>query len=97
MRKPSHPGFILYDGFIAPNHIKIQDLAKHLGFSRETLSRLCHGKIPMTANMALSLEEAGIGKANTWLNLQTKYSLWEQKQSRTSMVKPFPTETLLVI
>lgn len=94
MRKPSHPGFVLYDGFITPNHIKIQDLAEHLGFSRETLSRLCHGKTPMTANMALNLEEAGIGKATTWLNLQTKYSLWEQKQSRNSTVKPFSIDPL---
>ncbi|CAM5188910.1 HigA family addiction module antidote protein [Oligella ureolytica] len=94
MRKPSHPGFVLYDGFIEPNQIKIQELADHLGFSRETLSRLCHGKTPMTTNMALSLEEAGIGKAATWLNLQTKYSLWEQKQHRNSLIKPFSTDAL---
>ena len=94
MRKPSHPGFVLYDGFIEPNQIKIQELADHLGFSRETLSRLCHGKTPMTTNMALSLEEAGIGKAATWLNLQTKYNLWEQKQNRNSHIQPFPIDAL---
>lgn len=89
MRKPAHPGQILLDGFIEPNNIKIKELADHLGFSRETLSRVLHGKTPMTANLALSLEEAGISTAKLWLNLQTKYDLWELKQQRLSPVMPF--------
>lgn len=90
MRKPAHPGQILLDGFIEPNNIKIKDLAEHLGFSRETLSRVLHGKTPMTANLALSLEEAGISTAKLWLNLQTKYDLWALKQQRASSIMPFP-------
>lgn len=90
MRKPAHPGQILLDGFIEPNHIKIKDLAEHLGFSRETLSRVLHGKTPMTANLALSLEEAEISTAKLWLNLQTKYDLWELKQQRHHSISPFP-------
>ncbi|MFA9488785.1 MULTISPECIES: HigA family addiction module antitoxin [unclassified Mannheimia] len=89
MRKPAHPGQVLLDGFIEPNNIKIKELADHLGFSRETLSRVLHGKTPMTANLALSLEEAGISTAKLWLNLQTKYDLWELKQQRLSSVMPF--------
>ncbi|ASU16452.1 MULTISPECIES: HigA family addiction module antitoxin [Actinobacillus] len=89
MRKPAHPGQILLDGFIEPNNIKITALAAHLGFSRETLSRVLHGKSPMTANLALSLEEAGISTARLWLNLQTKYDLWELKQHRSYAVMPF--------
>ncbi|MDH2999381.1 transcriptional regulator [Chelonobacter oris] len=89
MRKPAHPGQILLDGFIEPNNIKIKELANHLGFSRETLSRVLHGKTPMTANLALSLEEAGINTAKLWLDLQTKYDLWELKQQRNRHVSPF--------
>ncbi|WP_439242342.1 HigA family addiction module antitoxin [Lonepinella sp. BR2474] len=89
MRKPAHPGQILLDGFIEPNQIKIKELAEHLGFSRETLSRVLHGKTPMTANLALRLEESGISSARLWLNLQTKYDLWELKQERTENVQPF--------
>ena len=89
MRKPAHPGQILLDGFIEPNSIQIKSLAEHLGFSRETLSRVLHGKVPMTANLALSLEEAGIGSATLWLNLQTKYDLWQLKQQRTQPVQQF--------
>lgn len=89
MRKPAHPGQILLDGFIEPNNIKITELAAHLGFSRETLSRVLHGKTPMTANLALSLEEAGISTAKLWMNLQTKYDLYELKQQRSHHVMPF--------
>lgn len=89
MRKPAHPGQILLDGFIEPNNIKIKALAEHLGFSRETLSRVLNGKTPMTSNLALSLEEAGIGTAKLWLNLQTKYDLWHLKQQRSISITPF--------
>lgn len=93
MRKPAHPGQILLDGFIEPNHIKIKALAEHLGFSRETLSRVLHGKTPMTVNLALALEEAGISSARLWLNLQAKYDLWELKQQRSSSIAVFPFST----
>lgn len=89
MRKPAHPGEVLLDGFIEPNNIKINDLATHLGFSRETLSRVLHGKTPMTANLAISLEEAGISTARLWLALQTDYDLWELKQKRVNHIEPF--------
>ncbi|PJG82943.1 HigA family addiction module antitoxin [Caviibacterium pharyngocola] len=90
MRKPSHPGEILYDGFIEPNNIKIKDLAEHLGFSREMLSRVINAKTPMTANLALALEDAGISTARLWLSLQTNYDVWQLKQKRTvPLVKRF--------
>ncbi|BFQ93267.1 HigA family addiction module antitoxin [Gallibacterium anatis] len=89
MRKPAHPGEVLLDGFIEPNNIKINDLATHLGFSRETLSRVLHGKTAMTANLAIALEEAGISTARLWLALQTDYDLWELKQKRVNHIEPF--------
>ncbi|WKS98752.1 HigA family addiction module antitoxin [Gallibacterium salpingitidis] len=89
MRKPAHPGEVLLDGFIEPNNIKVSELAAHLGFSRETLSRVLHGKTAMTANLAIALEEAGISTARLWLSLQTDYDLWELKQKREHHIKPF--------
>lgn len=90
MRKPAHPGEILLDGFIEPNNIKITALARHLGFSRETLSRVLHGKTAMTANLAIKLEEAGISSARLWMDLQTEYDLFLLKQQRTNTIPPFP-------
>ncbi|QIM62995.1 addiction module antidote protein, HigA family [Pasteurellaceae bacterium Orientalotternb1] len=89
MRKPTHPGIVLFDGFIEPNNIQIKALAHHLGFSRETISRLVHGKAPMTANIALALEDAGISTAKLWLGLQSAYDVWELKQNRVSTIQPF--------
>ena len=89
MRKPTHPGIILFDGFIEPHNIQITKLAQHLGFSRETISRVVHGKAPMTANIALALEDAGISTAKLWLGLQSADDVWELKQHRESTIKPF--------
>jgi addiction module antidote protein HigA len=93
MRKPTHPGIILFDGFIEPHNIQITKLAQHLGFSRETISRVVHGKAPMTANIALALEDAGISTAKLWLGLQSAYDVWELKQHRQSTIKPFDFDT----
>ncbi len=89
MRKPAHPGEVLYDGFIEPYNIKIGTLAKHLGFSRETLSRVIHGKTAITPNIALALEEAGISTARMWLDLQTQYNLYEMKKARVQKIAVF--------
>ena len=89
MIKQTHPGIILFDGFIEPHNIQITKLAQHLGFSRETISRVVHGKAPMTANIALALEDAGISTAKLWLGLQSAYDVWELKQHRESTIKPF--------
>ncbi|MDP8102074.1 HigA family addiction module antitoxin, partial [Pasteurella atlantica] len=98
MRKPAHPGEILLDGFIEPNNIKIKDLSQHLGFSRETLSRVLHAKTPMTANLALKLEEAGISTARLWLDLQTEYDLFELKQKRVGdPIKPFIFDNMVLV
>lgn len=94
MRKPTHPGIVLFDGFIEPHNIQIKTLAEHLGFSRETISRLVHGKAPMTANIALALEDAGISTAKLWLELQTAYDLWEIKQKRISHITPFAFDNM---
>lgn len=65
---------------------------KHKGLQQyfeQTISRLVHGKAPMTANIALALEDAGISTAKLWLGLQSAYDIWELKQHRTSTIEPF--------
>lgn len=75
MRTPTHPGIILYSGFVEDSGLTVSAIAKHLGFSRENLSRVLHGKSPITQNMALRLEAAGISTARQWLSLQLNYDL----------------------
>ncbi len=88
MRTPTHPGLILYSGFVEDSGLSITAIAKHLGFSRETLSRVLHGKSPITQNMALKLEASGISTARQWLSLQLNYDL--SKVSPPKHIKPLP-------
>lgn len=80
MFNPSHPGEILLEE-ILPNTLDmtITDLAKHLNFSRETISRVLHGKAPISPTLAWRLEQSGIGSAKLWLSLQSQYDLWQVK------------------
>ncbi|MFQ0972048.1 HigA family addiction module antitoxin [Gilliamella sp. ESL0232] len=80
MFNPSHPGEILLDE-ILPNtlNMTITDFAKHLGFSRETISKVLHGKAPISPTLAWRLELAGISTARMWLSLQSQYDLWQIK------------------
>ena len=45
-----------------------------------TLRRTLHGKTPITPQLALRLEQAGISTAEMWLKLQAKYDLWQLRQ-----------------
>ena len=40
------------------------------------LSLIPHGHAPISADLAVRLEMAGIGTANVWLGVQANYSIW---------------------
>lgn len=86
-RAPTHPGEILLD-ILSDTGMSVKDFAKHLGFARETISRVLHFKQPMTANLAHRLEDAGISSARLWLSLQLDYDLWEYKKNHKPKIKP---------
>ena len=66
--------------------------AKWLGVSRVTLSELLNGHNGVTADMAIRLEKAGWGSAESWLRNQVSYDLWRaKKRARKIKVKKFPT------
>lgn len=78
MFNPSHPGEILYEEILPYTlDMTITDFAKHLNFSRETISKVLHGKAPISPTLAWRLEQAGISTARLWLSLQSQYDLWQ--------------------
>lgn len=88
-RKPTHPGAILREDVLPELNMTVTDLAAHLGFSRETISRILHEKAPVSANLAYRLELAGISSANLWLKLQAAYDIWQLKTSANHLnIKP---------
>jgi addiction module HigA family antidote len=77
MFNPPHPGETLLEDVLPALGIKIAEFARRLGFARETLSRILHGHAPVSPDLAVRLERAGIGTARTWLGIQADWDLWQ--------------------
>jgi antitoxin HigA-1 len=91
MFNPPHPGEMIREDCLAPLKLTVTDAAKGLGVSRQSLSELLNGRSGISADMALRLEKAGLGTAESWLRNQMSYDLWQAKQHVDSLkVTPFP-------
>ena len=53
--------------------------AKRLGCDRSNLSRLIRGRIRLSTEMALALENIGWGAAEYWLQIQITHDLAQHK------------------
>ena len=80
MFNPPPPCEILREDVLPQLNISIKEFAEHIGYSREAVSRVLHGKTPITPQFALRVEQAGISTAEMWLKLQSKYDLWQLRQ-----------------
>ncbi len=63
-------------------------MARHLGVTRPTLSRVLNGRAGIPADMTLRLAEAFHTEADFWLRLQMQRDLWEASQKKRPKVKP---------
>lgn len=63
MKNPVHPGEILREDVLAEIGLSVSEAASRLGISRVTLSRVLHGHARISSNLAVRLEEAGVGTA----------------------------------
>jgi len=79
MFNPPHPGETLREDVLPALNMKVAALARHLGYGREHLSRILHGRAPISPDLAVRLELAGIGSARVWLAVQMDYDLWQSK------------------
>jgi len=75
-RPPVHPGRILKNHHLVPLSITVTDLAKILGVSRKTASKIVNESGTITPDMALRLSRAFDTTPNLWLGLQQEYNLW---------------------
>ncbi len=75
MKFPPHPGTSIRYDCLEPLDLTITDGAKALGVSRKQLSAILTGRAGISAEMAIRLEKAFGGEAETWLRLQTAYDL----------------------
>ena len=85
MHNPPHPGEILRELCLEPLNITVTDAAEALGVSRKTLSAILNGRAGISPEMAVRLSIAFGTSAESWLNLQTQFDLWQAEQNRNKL------------
>ena len=85
MHNPPHPGEILRKLCLEPLGLSVTKAAKALDVSRSTLSNLLHGRTGITPEMAMRLSIAFDTTAESWMNQQVQYDLWQAKRRRGEM------------
>lgn len=93
MNSPAHAGELIsewLDGLKEEGHmITVTDLAKRIELTRPLLSRIIHGKAPVTADIALRLHDALGVSADLLMRVQSKHSLWIESQKHRPQIQPF--------
>ena len=90
MHDPSHPGEVIKHDCIEASHLTVTDAADGLGVSRKALSELINCTSGVSPDMAIRLEKAGWGTAETWLRMQMQFDLWQaRKKAGKLKVKRF--------
>ena len=89
-RKPTHPGLIVRHDIMEPLGLNVTDAAAHLDCSRKHLSAFLNGRARCTVELAVKLAKATGTSAQSWLNMQMTYDLWEAEHAKLAKgVKPF--------
>lgn len=87
MHNPPHPGETLREDVLPTLGLTVKAFAEHLGFSREALSRVLHGRAAVSPDLAVRLEMAGISTARLWLTIQVDYDIWQARQRQQPVIK----------
>jgi antitoxin HigA-1 len=75
MKKPPHPGLSVRHDCIEPLGLTVAEAAKRLGVSRKQLSDIVNGHAGLSPEMAIRLDMAFGGGAETWYRMQAAYDL----------------------
>ena len=75
MKNPPHPGLSVRHDCLAPLGLNVTEAAKRLGVSRKQLSDIVNCHAGISPEMAIRLDKAFGGSADTWFRLQAAYDL----------------------
>jgi addiction module HigA family antidote len=81
MHNPPHPGEVIRELCLEPLEISVTAAARALGVTRKALSELLNGRSGVSPAMALRLAKAFDTTAESWLNLQQQYDLWQARRT----------------
>lgn len=87
MKNPVHPGEILREDVLGDLGLGVSEAASRLGVSRVALSRVLHGHARISPNLAVRLEEAGVGTARSWLVMQSAHDLAAERAAGSPKVR----------
>ncbi len=75
MKNPPHPGLSVRHDCLEPLGLSVTEAARKLGVSRKQLSDIVNGHSGISPKMAIRLDKAFGGGAETWFHLQAAYDL----------------------
>jgi antitoxin HigA-1 len=79
---PPHPGELIYRTYIEPyDAVTATRVARMLGVSKSTFSRLLAGKSDISPEMAVRLSAVLGRSAESWMAVQDNYDLWKARKS----------------
>jgi len=86
MKNPPHPGLSIRYDCLEALGLTVTAGAKVLGVTRQALNNLVNCKAAISPEMAIRLDKAFGGGADTWLRLQAAYDL-AQAEKHASKIK----------
>ena len=92
-RKPTHPGEVLREEFMAELGISVAQLASMIGVSRQSVNELVRERRAVSPDMALRLAKLFGTSPQSWLNLQRNVDLWdslELHRKDVDAIEPLP-------
>ena len=87
---PAHPGKLIAD-ILENGNLSIGNsvtaLAKHIGVTRATLSRVINGRSAVSADMALRLQDALRVDVEMWLGMQIQRDIWVASRKKRKKMR----------
>lgn len=83
-RKPTHPGEVLLEEFLAPKGMTQAKLAEKMGVSVQRVNTLINGKRDVTPETAILLSQVFGTSPEFWMSLQSAHDLFLARQEMTS-------------
>jgi addiction module HigA family antidote len=80
MHDPPHPGEVIRELCLEPLDLSVTETARALGVSRKTLSGILNGRAGISAEMAVRLSIVFDTTAESWLEQQAQYDLWNAER-----------------
>ncbi len=80
MKNPPHPGLSVRHDCLEPLRLTVTAAAGKLGISRKQMSDVVNCRSGISPEMAIRLDKAFGGGADTWYRLQAAYDLAQAKK-----------------